>query len=347
MGQAIDRLKAAKRTGHRSFISTPNVNFLARVQWDDDFRHSLIVSDLVLADGMPIIWLCRLLGIPISERVAGSDLFDRLSGPPADGEAPVTVYFFGGREGAAEAAYKKLQSHGAGVRAVGFTNPGFGSVEDMSDPSVLAEINKAKPDFVVVSLGAVKGQQWILRTLKELDAPIVCHLGAVVDFVAGTVQRSPRWLQIVGLEWAYRISQDPGLWKRYASDGLVLFKLFCTAIVPQIVSNMVNRRSVALADLGHCDCAEEGADRRIAVQGAISHPDLASLRDACVWASEGKGDVYLDFGAATHLCLHAQGQLLLLLKAVNARNGAVKFRNLSKRLERRFRRSGLLKTFGL
>ena len=285
MDQALDALGEAKSADTRLFVSTPNVNFLARCLWDDAFRDSVVASDLVLADGMPIVWLCRLLGVRLPGRVAGSDMFDAMARRFRSEEGPVKVFFFGGRDGAAEAAFDKLKDSDTGVRAVGFLNPGFGSVEDMSTEAMIDEINAADADFVVVSLGAVKGQEWIMANRYRLNAPITCHLGAVVDFVAGTVQRSPKLLQRLGLEWAYRISQDTGLWRRYASDGFILLRTVLTDFLPLAVAGS----AAATAGDGICERAEDVGNRFLHLRGAFGQNSLPALRDAFVWGGGGGG----------------------------------------------------------
>lgn len=235
---AVAQVRHAVKTRTPLFISTPNLNFLINSQTDAAFRQSVIQSDLSLADGMPIIWLAKLLGIPITQRVAGSTLFEMLrSGAAARGTLPIKVYFFGGPVGVAEAAAQAINNtpnlHGGGMHCVGYASPGFGSIADMSAPAIINHINAAQPDFLVVALGAAKGQAWIQHNRAYLDAPVISHLGAVVNFVAGTVVRAPNWAQRYGLEWAWRIKEEPALWRRYWSDGLGLLKLLLTQVVPQ------------------------------------------------------------------------------------------------------------------
>jgi len=97
---------------------------------------------------------------------------------------------------------------------VGSMDPGFGTVESMSTDETLAEINRHNIDVIIVSLGAGKGQAWIEANRHKLNAPIISHLGAVINFFAGTVHRAPQWVQKQGLEWCWRILQEPSLWKR-------------------------------------------------------------------------------------------------------------------------------------
>ena len=230
--EAVREVRTAASRQQRLFISTPNLNFLIASQNDPDFRNSVIHSDLSLADGMPIVWLAKILGLPIRERVAGASLFEALRHQPlGDGERPLSVYFFGGPDGVAEAACDAVNSNSRSMRCVGYCSPGFGDLDHMSSDGIVNAINGCHPDFVVVSLGAKKGQAWIEKNRDRLQAPILCHLGAVVNFCAGRVQRAPAWVQRLGLEWAWRIKEEPSLWRRYLGDGLSLAKILTNEIL--------------------------------------------------------------------------------------------------------------------
>ena len=237
LSEAVVRVRHAVLKREPLFISTPNLNFLIASQIDAAFRQSVIQSNLSLADGMPIIWLAKLLGVPLKERVAGSTLFEVLLDSPAEpGTPPIKVFFFGGPDGVAQAAAQQINAsnhlHSGGMLCVGYASPGFGSIADMSTPAIIDHINAAQADFVVVALGAAKGQAWILHNRDHLNAPVISHLGAVVNFVAGTVARAPVWAQRCGLEWAWRIKEEPSLWRRYWSDGLGLLKLLFIRVLP-------------------------------------------------------------------------------------------------------------------
>lgn len=234
---AARRIVEAVREQRRLFLSTPNLNFLVAAQSDEAFRASVLASDLSVADGMPVLWLARLQGTPLPERVAGSTLFDALR--HGAGQAllarPIKVYFFGGPPGVAQKACEVLNAeHAAGqghMLGVGAQCPGFGPVEAMSPPEAIAAINASGADFLVVALGAKKGQAWIMHNLDRLQVPVVSHLGAVVNFVAGTVQRAPLAWQRLGLEWLWRIRQEPQLFRRYWSDGWALLRLVVQAVM--------------------------------------------------------------------------------------------------------------------
>jgi N-acetylglucosaminyldiphosphoundecaprenol N-acetyl-beta-D-mannosaminyltransferase len=217
------------------------LNFVIAAAMDNQFLQSVLDSDLNVADGMPIIWIAKLLGLPLNERVAGSTLFNILS-TTARGKK-INVFFFGGQEGIAEMASDRLNSSSLGMTCCGFYDPGFVSIDIMSSSDIISRINKATPDFVVVALGAKKGQEWIQRNKQVLTAPVVSHLGAVINFVAGSVERAPQYWQKLGIEWLWRIKQEPNLWRRYFFDGLTLIKLLVLNVFPLACHNLIAKRS--------------------------------------------------------------------------------------------------------
>src|SRR6266571_485866 len=139
MPAVVERIEAAAARAGPYLISTPNLNFLVRSQADAEFRESLLLSDLCPADGMPIVWIARLLGIP-TPRIAGSDIFDVLKASPGAAR-PLKVFLFGGPEGVAAAACRALNAASGGLGCVGWIYPRFGSVEDMSQDEIIATIN--------------------------------------------------------------------------------------------------------------------------------------------------------------------------------------------------------------
>lgn len=239
--EVVTSLRDAMRMRRPVFLSTPNVNFLVACQSDAVFRDSVILSDLSVPDGMPIVWMAKLLGIPIEQRVAGANLFESLyKNSVANASEQTSVYFFGGPDGAAKAACENLNRYPTpegtvpAMRCAGYASPGFGSIEDMSSPAILEHINAAKPDFLLVALGARKGQNWILHNQSRLNATVTSHLGAVVNFVAGSIRRAPPFFQRAGMEWLWRINQEPALWLRYFKDAVLLFGLLVLRGIPQV-----------------------------------------------------------------------------------------------------------------
>ena len=145
--QAMQKVLRSTETRESLFIFTPNLNFLITAQKDAAFRETIYHSDMCLADGMPIVWLARLKGVPIPQRVSGSDLFEALC---KQTEKTIQVFFFGGPDGAARQAterinrvaeQRRLANQTPDIFCVGYESPGFGSVEDMSKPEVIQPRN--------------------------------------------------------------------------------------------------------------------------------------------------------------------------------------------------------------
>src|SRR5262245_1085915 len=234
MTTILQRIDAAAGYATPFFISTVNINFLVAGQTDVKFKESLFRSNLCTVDGMPVMWIARLLGIPVKERTAGADLFEalKLFRTPA---RPLKVFLFGGKEGVAASAGERLNADRKGLVCVGTYYPGFGSIDEMSTDEIMKTINSSGADVLLVALGAAKGQAWLLRNHERLRIPVRAHLGAVMNVQAGTVNRAPKRIQKLGLEWLWRIKEEPQLWRRYLHDGFVLFRILLTRILPLVV----------------------------------------------------------------------------------------------------------------
>ena len=290
MPRVLDRMKQAARDRSLLALSTPNVNNIVTVQRNAAYRDAVAGCELVVPDGMPLVWMARWLGIR-TRRIAGSDLFQLLM----NGEAgPLRVYFFGAPEGVAKTACERLNHDGGPVSGAGWHYPGFGSVAEMTAPEVLARINAAAPDFVVVALGTAKGQQWITCASTGLTAPLLSHLGAVVNFVAGSVRRAPLAMQNLGLEWLWRIREEPALWRRYATDGWALGGLCLRSVLPLVLRRLwrgvVPVRSSARVDLAVLDAGQ----KRLTLSGNWLPADLGRLREALTKLTATDGAVLID-----------------------------------------------------
>jgi len=273
----IEKLYYSVRNNKPCFLSTPNTNFLIASQNDTAFRDSVISSDLSIIDGKPLVWIARMLSMPVSERVAGSDLIESLIDNKQRHE-PMKAFFFGGQDGIAEIACEKLNMHTSGLQCAGSLNPGFGSLEEMSSPDIINTINKNDVDFVIVSLGAKKGQSWIEKNKLNINAPIISHLGAVVNFIAGSVKRSPKILQKSGLEWLWRIKEEPALWRRYLNDGLSLTKLLIFKVMP--LSLLIFRNKKRSNDGVHITQVDEKNLNTIICDGYLGKRNIAAINDS-------------------------------------------------------------------
>ena len=323
------------------FISTPNINFLVNMQSDPDFRESLLQSDLCPADGMPIVWIARLFGVPIKNRIAGSDIFDALKASH-NLASPLKVFLFGGPEGVAAAACRALNAQPSGLCCVGSYYPGFGSVDGMSRDDIINKINSSDADFLVVSLGAKKGQSWLQRNQHRLLIPVRAHLGAVINFQAGTIRRAPRIMRRLGLEWLWRIKEEPYLWRRYWNDGRVLLRLLLTRVLPLVVW----MRWLQLEYGRHGQdlvIRQVRGDESITVSlsgtATARHVDkvIPAFRDAIAT----KKRIIIDFSDTRAIDARFLGLLLMLRKKLNCNGASPSFIGLSPGLERIFQLNGL------
>lgn len=316
LSETLEAVQQAIADRRPCWLSTPNLNFLIAARQDPTFRRTVLDSELSVADGMPIVWLARLLELPLPERVAGADVFEALH--HGDAARPVRAYFFGGPDGAAEAACRRINALGGGLLCVGFDSPGFGSLDSMSTDAVLRRINDAQPDFVVVSLGAKKGQAWIERNRGRLTAPVIGPLGAVINFEAGTVRRAPPLWRRLGLEWLWRVVQEPALWRRYADDARALLPMLWRSILPLWWARLWRRRGedrlvTHLATLS-------GGDVGLRLQGACTATTVPVLRQVCKEALTLSRGLSLDMQGVNELDAEAMG-LLLLVQAHQQRLG--------------------------
>lgn len=329
----IRSMDAAARNASPFLISTPNVNFLVKSQTNSEFRESLLHSDLCLADGMPLIWIAKLLRIPIYERIAGADLFGRLK--TTNGAARrLKVFLLGGAEGLAARVCEKLNSQGSDLECVGVLNPGFGTVEEMSAPSIIDAINSSKADLLAVFFGAEKAQQWLINNHRRLLPPIRAQFGATINFEAGTVKRAPHFMRSTGFEWLWRIKEEPYLWRRYWSDGKALLHLIATCVLPLAIGAYWSRtrmrslsinttedfRSVTLELSGSAICTN--------VDEAVS-----SFRKAL---ATGK-DITVDVSRVQSVDARFFGLFLMVRKQLAGRGKRLDFAGVSPEIGRIFR----------
>jgi N-acetylglucosaminyldiphosphoundecaprenol N-acetyl-beta-D-mannosaminyltransferase len=313
---AVARIRAAVASRTRLFISTPNTNFVVAARRDQAFRDSVFHSDMCLMDGKPLVWAARLLGIPVPERVSGADVFEALRRP---GSAPISVYLFGGQTGVAARAAANINATQSPLRCVGFDEAGFGSVEDMSNDATIDRINASGADFLVLSLGAAKGQAWIEHNLPRLQVPVVSHLGAVVGFVAGSLKRAPPWMRRSGLEWLWRVKEEPHLWKRYFSDGLVFLRLLAFDVVPGAIRQRTQSHPNEPAQRV-CEISESETGMTLALTGAFGTAELQPLKQLCHLSACATSPLMIDLSGVTELdnsCMTA----LMLLQAHRRRCG--------------------------
>jgi N-acetylglucosaminyldiphosphoundecaprenol N-acetyl-beta-D-mannosaminyltransferase len=212
--EAVERIAGFLHAGGFHQVVTVNLDFLSIARRDAGFHDTLNRADLAVADGMPLVWISRLRREPLAERVTGVSLVDECCRLAAqDGRG---VFLLGAGAGVAEAAGRALVDRFPGLRVAGAYSPPIGPLTRRENARIVRMIRAAQPGFLFVALGAPRQDLWIRENLSRLEVPVALGVGCVFDVLAGSRDRAPSWMQRSGLEWAYRLVQEPSrLWRRY------------------------------------------------------------------------------------------------------------------------------------
>jgi N-acetylglucosaminyldiphosphoundecaprenol N-acetyl-beta-D-mannosaminyltransferase len=215
--QALQEIERLVDEAQGGAVFTPNVDHVIKAESNEAFRRAYADASLSLADGMPLVWVGGLLGCPLPGRIAGSDLVMPVMELAA--RRRWRVYLLGGAPGVAEAVARLLAER-PGVTIVGWDDSRIASDgSDVTGDSV-ARAAAAKPDLILVALGPPKQELWIHRAAAAVRPAVSFGVGASLDFLAGKYRRAPRWVGRVGLEWLFRLFQEPRrLWRRYLVEG--------------------------------------------------------------------------------------------------------------------------------
>jgi len=218
MDETIARLAALIERRDRVYWATANLDFTYQASKDVELQRILIEADLVLCDGTPLVWASRALGAPLRERVTGSDLVPRIAAEAAT--RGWKVFLLGGGDDALPIALANLRAKYPGLQVDGYSPP-YAKLLDMDFENISAHIAAARPDVLLVAFGCPKQEKWLYMHQRQLAVPMSVGVGATVDFLAGKFRRAPRWMQVIGAEWLFRLSQEPRrLFNRYLFDLL-------------------------------------------------------------------------------------------------------------------------------
>lgn len=220
MDETLDAIDSLIKEDNCSYVVTPNVDHIVQLEKDEELKRVYENASLILTDGKPLIWISNWYKTPIKEKISGSDLFPRVCDLAA--KKGYTMYLLGAAEGVADKAAKNLIDKYRGVNIVGTYSPPFGFEKDKVElKKIERQIQEVHPDILIVGLGCPKQEKYMYHHCKELGVPISFGLGASIDFEAGNIKRAPKWMSEHGLEWLYRITQDPKrLAKRYLVDDM-------------------------------------------------------------------------------------------------------------------------------
>jgi len=199
------------------FVVTPNVDHVCLAEERKDLVAAYQQASLSLADGMPLLWLAKAMRCPLPEKISGSDLLVPLCRQAsARGHG---IYLLGGTPDVGQSAARALVAACPGLKIVGMDSPPLGFEKDpVQNAQVIAKIRTASPHIVLVALGCPKQELWMADNVSAFAPAVALGIGASLDFLAGKVRRAPQWMSKSGLEWAYRLVQEP---KRMAGRYLV------------------------------------------------------------------------------------------------------------------------------
>lgn len=228
MRQALDQVAAWIKRGAREYVCVCNVHTIMECQHNDTVRSAVNRAGLATPDGMPLVWLSRRKSRTKVSRVYGPDLMLALC--ELSIARGYSHYFYGGAQGVPERLAERLRQRFPGLRVAGTYSPPFRALTAEEDAHLVTQLNQAAPDIIWVGLGTPKQDLWLAAHRNQLNAPVLIAVGAAFDFHAGRVSQAPRWMQGAGLEWLFRLIQEPRrLWYRY----LVYNPLFVMLVLAQ------------------------------------------------------------------------------------------------------------------
>lgn len=227
MEETLSKVEELLLLRKNAYVITPNVNHVVKVQHDPEFREVYDHADLVLVDGMPLLWAANMLKKPLKEKVSGSDLFPLLCRRCE--EKGYSVFLMGGiTPSIIQDTVKKLHLDFPKLKIAGYESPVFGFDQDEAESRRIAQkIKDSRADVLFVGVGAPKQEKWIYRYKDFYQAGVSLAVGAAFNFYLGYTKRAPKWMQKNGLEWLYRFAQEPRrLFKRVVIENSEFFKLF-------------------------------------------------------------------------------------------------------------------------
>lgn len=225
MDEAIQAIEDMIASEKKSYIVAINVDVVMKIENDSYLKEITDRADMVLVDGKPLEWIAKWHKRPIKAKISGSDLVPLLCKRAT--EKGYSLFIIGGKDGIAEKAKQNLERDLPGIRIVGTYAPPFGFERDEKELNRINEmISDAHPDILIACFGCPKQEKWIYENYQKYAAKVSVCAGATVDFLAGNVNRAPKWMSNHGFEWFYRFLQEPKrMFKRYFIDDVKILKL--------------------------------------------------------------------------------------------------------------------------
>jgi len=219
MTETLDYIDGMIERRKPAYLATANLDFAAQASHDVELQRILFDAELVLCDGTPLVWASRWIGAPLRERVAGSDLLPHLF-KRAD-EKEHRVFFLGSTDEVLQIAVEKCAQQYPRMVIAGTYAPPYAKLLDIDGGEIGERVAAARPDILLVAMGCPKQEKWIYMNYRKLGVPVCIGIGASLDFIAGKFRRAPVWARVCGLEWVFRLMQEPRrLFNRYLIDLL-------------------------------------------------------------------------------------------------------------------------------
>jgi N-acetylglucosaminyldiphosphoundecaprenol N-acetyl-beta-D-mannosaminyltransferase len=304
MDEAIEFIDASIRRGGFHQVATANVDFLKNAIEDPDMQQILFGCDLVVPDGMPLLWVSRLLNCPLRERVCGVDMVPRLAELAV--RRGYRIFLLGAKESVSRKAAENLREIYPDLEICGRYSPHLSTIENMDHEQILRRIDAARPDILLVAFGNPKQEKWISMHRDRLAVPACIGIGGTLDFIAGVIPRAPTWMRGLGLEWFYRCSQEPlRLTTRYFSNAIALAMHVPRQFVPHVLQS--RRRSGSWVFAQSSDEAIV-----ISVHGNLYGNALKDFAAIASSAVQTGMNIVVNLSPATCLGIDALGELIRL-----------------------------------
>ncbi|MBB5056550.1 N-acetylglucosaminyldiphosphoundecaprenol N-acetyl-beta-D-mannosaminyltransferase [Granulicella aggregans] len=329
MDETIEALDKLIETDGFHQIATANIDFLMKAIGDDELMDILQRCDLVLPDGMPLVWASRIMGTPLKERVAGSDLLPRLA--ELSQRKGRRLFLLGATEERSRDAAAWIMRNYPGAQIAGRFSPPFGSIDDMDHGSILRMIEESDADILLVAFGNPKQEKWLAMHRSRLHVPVCIGVGASLDFLSGTHTRAPEWMQKSGLEWMHRFYKEPGrLGGRYTRNAMGILRhlsLQMLAVSTQPRTSALSRISVF----------QENQALVITLVGRFTGEVVEEFDQALEKLEDLDSPMILDLNLTTSIGADAMGFLVDLSSKMRDRNQDIWLVGMRPSLRRLFR----------
>ncbi|MBV8673012.1 MAG: WecB/TagA/CpsF family glycosyltransferase [Acidobacteriaceae bacterium] len=311
MDEAVRIIEEKIESGGCHQVATANVDFLMNAIHDPELQNILCSCSLVVPDGMPILWSARLMGTRLKERVCGIDLVPRLAELSA--RRGYSIYLLGASDRSSQRAAEILEERYPGLRIVGRYSPPVLPLEQMDHEEILARIEYAQPDILLVAFGNPKQEKWLSMHRDRLRVPVSIGIGGSLDMIAGRLARAPRWMQKTGMEWFFRAAQEPRrLLGRYLADALTLGRYLPQQMAATATQPRTSGPSRILP-------TQLGPTVVIAIHGNLTGSTLSDFENQVREAADAGKHVVLDMTESGYFGPNTLGSLVQLMTSMQRR----------------------------